>query len=143
MAQNPSPITPQEARETHRSETLRYVVAPVAAGGIGLILLLLIAAFVPTFAGRSLMADVLVMLCLCPAALCLFPIGPLLVAAVFMMNPLHDKTGNVLIRLVDLSHKLNLRVDKSSDRIARRAIDFGAKIAPVEEKIFGIFDKRK
>lgn len=143
MAQNPSPITPQEARETHRQETLRYIVAPVAAGGIGLIVLLLIAAFVPSFAGRSLMADVLVMICLCPAALCLFPIGPLLVAAVFAMNPLHDKTGNVLLRFVDLSHKLNLRVDSSADKIARRAIDFGAKIAPVEEKIFGIFDKRK
>jgi hypothetical protein len=143
MAQNPSPITPQEARDTHRRETLRYIVAPVAGGGILLILLLLIAMFVPSFAGRSLMADSLVLICLCPVALCLFPIGPLLVAAAFMVNPLHDKTGNILIRLVDLSHKLNLRVDASSDRIARRAIDFGAKIAPVEEKIFGIFDKRK
>jgi hypothetical protein len=135
--------TQAEVVETHRRETLLRIVLPVAAGLVALIVIVLLSMIALSSGQRSVMADVLAtVLILCPMAICFLPLALGLVALAFLMNKVHDGTENVMGKALNLSEVIYHRVDRNSEKIARRMIDFSAKIAPFEKLVLGAFDRR-
>jgi ABC-type methionine transport system permease subunit len=128
------------AEFTHRRETLLYILLPmlgvVALLGLGLGVVLLL----PKPGQVSIIADwMFTVFCLCPAALCLFPMVILMVAAVAGMNILHDKTLPPLKRLEMMAATLNSKTAQLTNTIGRKTIDVSVKFAFVN-RMLSIFD---
>lgn len=140
---SPSDSRPSTAEAVHRRETLRYIVLPM----VGVALLILVGAIIslllPQRLQVSIIADWLLMiLFLCPLALCLFPICIVMVAAVFGLNKAHDALVSPLRRVGSLTETLKERVSKTADVVNQKTVDASAKWAFVD-RLLSVFDPPK
>lgn len=131
------------SEDTHRRETIRYILLPMA-GVVALVIIgAVISLLLPGRLQVSLLADwLLTILFLCPLALCLFPICILLVAAIAGMNKAHTAIANPLRRLEVLSGTIKERVSKTADTINHKTVDASAKWAFVD-RLLAVFDPPK
>jgi hypothetical protein len=101
----------------HRKETWLHIILPVAGGGaitVGLVILTLL---LPLHAQVSLVANLLLLLVLCPLATCLFPLYIVMMVIAFGMNRVHDGAARPLRRVGDLSRDLADRTISLSESI--------------------------
>lgn len=130
------------ADRKHRRDTRLNIWLPFAGGLLLLIGAVVVAALLPLRSQLSVVSDFLVtVLVLCPLAVCLFPVYIGLVALVFLMNGVHDKTGRALGKTVNWSHSLNRWVDAQSERLEKRMIGISARWASVERVLLKAFDE--
>ena len=140
-------ITPdmrhQAALDEHQRDTRREILLPAAIGLGVLILAVLSAAFISTrYEELRLVSNfVLMLLILCPAALCVFPLAIILVVAAVGMNNVHDWSQVKLGALNRVSSSLNRRIDGVTARLGRAGVDIGAATAPLDTKVFSAFDR--
>lgn len=132
----------EAARERHRSETLREILLP-AGIGLGVLVLAIVAVLV--FGRRegqlSLIADFTAsLLILCPLALCMLPLALGLAVGAVAMNRVHGWVDIRLGSVVRGSFSLNRRIDGIMDKLGRFGVEFGARAAPLEAKVFNAFD---
>lgn len=132
----------QEALENHRSDTLKWIILPAAAGFVLLVLLLVLLGAISTRGQVSIVADVMLsVLVLCPLAICSLPIMWGLVIAAVGMNRVYDWTQLRLDTLIRVSVDLSAKINRLMDNLARSAISFGVRAAPLEKMVFSKFDK--
>ena len=131
-----------DAVDQHRRETWTQIALPVAVGGALVIVGLAVAMLLPRVRQVSAVSDFLVtVLLLCPLAVCLLPAALGLLVLALGMNLVHERATGLLGRVVTLSETISKRVESGADGIAHRAIDVSAKLAPVEQRVFGAFDR--
>jgi hypothetical protein len=133
-----------DANRKHRREVRLYIALPFVFGVVLLLGAVGLAAALPLRVQISAVSDFLVtILVLCPAAVCLFPLYIALVVMAFSMSGLHDNTSRWLGKTVNWSQKLYEQVDRQGERLSQRMIGLSVRIAPLEHRLFGAFDRQK
>lgn len=140
MAVRPSQMR-EETKARHERDTRLEVWLPWGAGAAVLVIAVIVTAVFATRSERSVMADFLLMvLMLCPMALCAFPLMLGLIIAAVGLGRVHDWTQVKLGGLVALSEQTNDRIDRLSARLGRAGVTFGTNVAPAEYLIGRVFE---
>ncbi|NDJ61495.1 MAG: hypothetical protein GYB67_10235 [Chloroflexi bacterium] len=133
----------EDALDAHRRLTRRDIYGPLyrglaLIGGLTVIALLVIL----TVGRQSPIADILsIVLLLCPAAICLFPLYLALVLGAYGVNRAHDGMIRPLRGLERLSDGLLARAQHLSHSLARASINFNTRTAVVDRVVFSHFDR--
>ncbi len=110
-------------------------------GGIGLIVLLVvIAGLLPDPRQTTLIADFFMIVVLCPAVLCMFPLYMLMVLAIYGMGRVNRGVTRPLFALERLTATMHGRTHQIAQRVGKASITFNARVASVDKTIFSIFD---
>lgn len=126
----------QERRETILFLILPMIIAAVMVLGGGVIALML-----PRRLQVSILSDWMIsIMVMCPAVLCLFAIGLVLIIVVAGMNKLHHIVAKPLDRLEDLSETLVEKTEQASEVINQTTINISAQLAPLD-RVLGVFDE--
>ncbi len=137
----PAQLEQADATYQHRRETWLYIALPMLVGALVWIGLLSLALLLPLRAQVSLVADFMsIILCLCPAAICIFPIYVLMMVIAFGMNKVHDGTERPLKRIESMSHTLADKTNQTADSINRKSIAVASKFALLD-KVWDLFDQ--
>jgi len=129
--------TQKRIRRTYRLE----ILLPLVLGFTGLLVLTLIAAFVPR---TNLSANLLVtVLMICPMVILTFMLVLILVAGVYGMGRLNHIIHSPMRKAEELTITAHDKVVDTSDVINQQAANFGAKTAPLEMWLNNAFNRKK
>jgi hypothetical protein len=125
----------------HRRDTWLYIFLPLFFGGVLVFVLLVLVLLLPKRAQVSLVADLMLTVCvLCPTVICLFPIYLLLIVAAFGMSKLHHTGAKQLVRLETMSRELVDKTQETTDRMNRISVSLNGAAAPLN-RLGNIFDR--
>ncbi len=129
---NPEVTPLPEAQEHHRQEVRRWVIYPVA-GGLILVVLLVLSTVFLTPRGLGTVANFLLScFCLLPMVVCLFPLYMAVMSAIYGMNWLTNFSLKNLEKARELTVSLEQGASDATDRISRQAIDVSAALARLD-----------
>ncbi|HLV36679.1 MAG TPA: hypothetical protein VKY59_16265 [Spirillospora sp.] len=114
----------------HRRDTLLQLVLPMALLVMVITAALVAVTLLPRGAQIAIISDLmLVVLILCPMAVCLLPFTLLMVVAIVGLNRVHHRAARPLLRKVE-GHSIQMkeRTSVAADRINRAAIDISARL---------------
>lgn len=130
-------------RDAHRRQTRLLIVLPFLLGVLLIIALAVVALALPDDRQTSLIADFLmIIVLLCPAVICLFPLYILMVVGAVGMSSVHRAAQKPLDRLNDLSEALYRRVDSASQQVAEKTIDANVRLTTLDRNLFSVFDRK-
>lgn len=133
--------TQQQAVRRHRRQTRLLIWLPFWLGLAVVVLAVGLAAAQPLRAQVSLMSDfMLTLLVLCPLAICLLPLYLGVVLLAWLVYRLHGMSERSLGRVVTWSETMPARATRIGDRLAGWAINLNARLAPLENKVYGLLD---
>ena len=126
----------------HRRDTWLWIIVP-----LGLLMLLVLAGVVvtvllPHAAQKSVISNVmLIVLMLCPLAVCTLPLTIGMIAAVFGMNFAHTALAKPLRKVEGYSLMMTERTRTATERINQAAIDVSARFGFVY-KLLDTFEEK-
>jgi hypothetical protein len=113
----------------HRRDTLRQLILPMALLVMVITAALVAVALLPRGVQIAVISDLmLVVLILCPMAVCLLPVTLLMVVAIVGLNRAHHMAARPLRKVEGYSIQMEERTRVAADRINRKAIDVSTRL---------------
>jgi hypothetical protein len=127
-----------EARAIARAIFRKKILLPFVIGLVAILALTAIAVLSPR---SDVTANVLmIVLMLCPAFICLFPLYILMVAGIYGMARAQGMVHKPLERATQLTAAARDKTQSTSDQVTRSTVNWSSKIAPIEQAMKKAFD---
>lgn len=141
-------MTPEQqieaTRRIRRAQVRKEIVLPFLGGVLVLIVIVVIAAFLPSRGHTSFVADfLLTLLILCPAVICMFPIYMLMVFAVYGMGRVNKGIYRPLSAAEGLTNRMKARTETVANTVAERTINVSAQFARLEQTVLKLAEPDK